>query len=92
MDLSTLLISQTTDVFRIGLLCGLLYTMERTRAHTGVLVPLIGGLVFVAVIIPSTIPVAGVSLPQAIISGVFANALIISVLWSVWTFVKQRLQ
>ena len=34
MDFTSLLISQVTDIFRIGLLVGLVYTAERTRAQS----------------------------------------------------------
>ena len=55
MDYYSLFTSQITDIFRIGLLAGLIYTIERTRSQTGVVIPILAGLVFVAVIIPSTI-------------------------------------
>jgi hypothetical protein len=54
MDTTTLLMSQLTDIFRIGLLAGLILTMERTRAQTGVVLPIVAGIVFIAVIIPAT--------------------------------------
>ncbi len=53
MEISTLLAQQFTDIFRLGLLAGLIYTTERTRSQTGVLLPLVAGVIFVAVIIPS---------------------------------------
>lgn len=87
---TTLLMSQVTDIFRIGLLCGLLYTTERTRAQTGTLVPLLAGIVFVAVIIATTMPVTGIPVVQSITSGLVANAIIMSVIWSAWTAVKTR--
>lgn len=45
---------QAFDIFRIGLLIALMFTMLRTRAATGVVIPLIAGIIFVAVIIPVT--------------------------------------
>ncbi len=89
---NTLFGSQLTDIFRIGLLCGLLYTMERTRAHTGTIVPLIGGIVFVAVIIASTTPVTGYSMAQNIVSGLAANSVIIAVLLSLRAILKPRMK
>lgn len=50
------IISQATDVFRIGLLIALILTMLRTEQATGTLVPLAAGILFVAVLIPMTIP------------------------------------
>lgn len=90
MDQSALLIAQLTDVFRIGLLAGLIYTAERTRAQTGVLVPLLVGIVFIAIIIATTMPVAGVPMLQAIVSGVVADAIIVGVLWAIWSVVRKR--
>jgi cobalamin biosynthesis protein CobD/CbiB len=55
MTLTDLAISQFMDPFRIALLIGLVVTMQRTMAVTGKLVPLLAGVAFVAVIIPSTV-------------------------------------
>lgn len=90
MDFTSLLISQVTDIFRIGLLVGLVYTAERTRAQTGILIPLLVGIVFIAIIIATTMPVTGVSIWQAIASGTVANAIITAVLWLVWSAIKRR--
>jgi hypothetical protein len=84
MDLSALLVQQFTDIFRLGLLAGLVYTTDRTRAQTGVLLPLIAGVIFVAVIIPSTMPKPGVSLWQAVGTGIAVNAVIVAVFWFAW--------
>lgn len=92
MDTMTLLMSQLTDVFRIGLLAGLILTMERTKAQTGVILPLVAGIVFIAVIIPATMPRADVPMLQAILSGIVANTAITAVLWALWSFVRPRLQ
>ncbi len=81
MDIPTLLMHQATDVFRLGLLAGLVYTTERTRANTGVLTPLAAGIVFVAFIIPTTMPQAGVPLWLAVTSGVAVNAGVVAVFW-----------
>ncbi len=89
MDYFSLLLSQLTDLFRVGLLAGLFFTMERTRAQTGVLVPLVGGVVFVAVIIATTSPRAGVETGLAVASGVVANAIIVAVFWVIWSVFKK---
>jgi len=47
-------LSQITDVFRIGLLVALVLTARRTVQATGTVLPLLAGIVFVAVIIPTT--------------------------------------
>jgi len=55
MSLSQLVLTQLEDPFRIALIIGLVVTMVRTRAQTGTVVPLAAGVLFVAVIIPSTL-------------------------------------
>jgi hypothetical protein len=92
MDYTTLLMSQLTDVFRIGLLTAMIYTTENTKAQTGVVVPLLAGIVFVAVIIPLTMPAAGVPMLQAIVVGLLANASLTAVLLLIWTNVKKHLK
>lgn len=84
MDIPALVVAQVTDIFRLGLLAGLIYTTERTRQQTGVLMPLIAGVVFVAVIIPSTLPTPGVPLWQAVGVGLAVNAVIVAVFWLAW--------
>ena len=53
--------SQLMDPFRIALLIALVFTMWRNRAVTGTVVPLLAGMLFVAVIIPATISAPGLS-------------------------------
>jgi hypothetical protein len=84
MDIAPLLLEQVTDVFRLGLLAGLVYTTERTRQQTGVLLPLLAGIVFVAVIIPTTMPKAGVPFWLATATGLAVNAAVIAVFWAAW--------
>ena len=55
MSLSQLVLTQLEGPFRIALIIGLVVTMVRTRAQTGTVVPLAAGVLFVAVIIPSTL-------------------------------------
>jgi hypothetical protein len=45
---------------------------------------LLAGIVFIAVIIPATMPKAGVSLWQAAATGVAVNAVIVAVFWLAW--------
>ena len=84
MEISALLVEQFTDIFRIGLLAGLIYTTERTRAQTGVLLPLIAGIVFVAIIIPTTMPRPGGSLGLAVATGLLVNAVFVAAFWLLW--------
>jgi hypothetical protein len=90
MDYVSLFTSQITDIFRIGLLAGLIYTTERTRAQTAVLLPLVAGIVFVAVMLPTTLSSAGVELAQAVGVGLVSNTLIVAVLWFAWSALKPR--
>lgn len=91
MDYGSLFTAQITDIFRIGLLAGLIYTAERTRAQTGILVPLLAGIVFIAFIIPTTMPKPGIDLTAAIAMGLVSNAAILAVLMLVWSTVKSKL-
>jgi hypothetical protein len=90
MDHTTLLMTQLTDIFRVGLLAGLVYTTERTRAQTGIVLPLVAGILFVAIIIASTMPLANVTTVNAVLSGLVANSIIIAVLWVIWLAFKKR--
>jgi hypothetical protein len=84
MDISTLLVEQFTDVFRLGLLAALIYTTERTRLQTGVVLPLVAGSVFIAFIIPATMPAGGVSQWLATATGVIVNLVVVSLFWLAW--------
>ena len=84
MEISALLVEQFTDIFRLGLLAGLIYTTERTRAADGRAAAADCRHVFVAVIIPTTMPRPGVSLWQAAATGIVVNAVIVAVFWLAW--------
>ncbi len=97
MTLTDLLQSQLIDPFRIGLLIALLYTAIQNRAATGMVVPLAAGVVFVAVILPSTMgpgptgsgAAAALPLWQVIAVGLVANAVILAVIMGVWRIVQR---
>ena len=55
MGLYDLFFAQLLDPFRIGIVIALMLTMLRTAAVTGRVVPLIAGVVFIAVLIPVTL-------------------------------------
>jgi hypothetical protein len=84
MDIVTLLTSQVTDIFRMGLLVGLFFTIQNTKAQTGYVVPIIAGLIFVAAVIASSMPKPGIDFWTALTSGLVANAIIFAVIWLVW--------
>ena len=72
-----LVLSQLTDLFRIGLMIALVVTMLRTSAVTGRVLPLALGVVFVAVILPTTMPGGSASLTDAILAGLVSNLIIL---------------
>jgi multisubunit Na+/H+ antiporter MnhC subunit len=81
MTLTDLFLAQLADPFRIGLLIALIITTMRTVATTGKVIPLLAGIVFVAVLIPTTLsPLPGVTLLAAIGVGLAVNAVILAVL------------
>ena len=85
MTLPDLFLSQLSDPFRIGLLIALFITMLRTRAASGTWVPLAAGVVFVAVILPTTMQTAlAAPLSQVIGVGVAANVVIVALIMAVW--------
>ena len=89
--MTDLVISQLTDVFRIGLLIALVVTMHRTAAVTGRVIPLVLGVVFVAVMLPTTMPNNSVNLRDAILAGLVSNLIIlIPVLAVAWFTARLR--
>mgnify|MGYP001216159175 FL=1 len=92
MSFSELLVAQLMDPFRIGLLVELVFTTLQTTAHTGRLVPLALGCIFVAVLIAMTTGTEDVDRTMAIGVGVVTNVLILAVLLglhSVWKRVSR---
>lgn len=78
MTFAELLVAQISDPFRIGLLIALIFTTFQTSAHTGRLIPLAFGGLFVAVLIATTTGSGDVG--QAIATCVVSNAAILGVL------------
>ena len=92
MTLPDLLLSQLSDPFRIGLLIALFITMLRTRTASGIWVPLAAGVVFVAVILPTTMQTTlPAPLTQVIGVGVLANVVIVALVMAAWE-VYQRVR
>ncbi len=92
MPLSDLLLSQLADPFRIGLLLALIVTMQRTRAATGIWLPLAAGALFVAVIIPVTAQSTGLPLPlwQVVAVGVVANVILLAIALAAWEAYRRQ--
>lgn len=86
-----LVLSQLSDVFRIGLIIALVVTMLRTSNVTGRVLPLAAGVVFVAVILPSTMPGHSDNLISAILAGLVSNLIILGlVLLLAWWVARFR--
>ncbi len=75
--MTDLVLAQLTDPFRIGLLIALVVTMLRTAAVTGRVLPLALGLLFVAVILPTTMPTGTAGVGDAILAGLISNLIIV---------------
>jgi hypothetical protein len=83
--------SQLTDLFRIGLIVALVYTMFRTRAATGTAIPLALGVVFVAVILPTTQGSGAASVTEAVLAGIVSNLIILGIVLAL-AMIIQRLR
>lgn len=81
--------SQLMDPFRIGLIVALVFTMFRTRAATGTALPLAMGVVFVAVILPSTRPSGATSLTEAVAAGIVSNLIILGIVLALAMIVRR---
>jgi hypothetical protein len=92
MTMTDLISAQLTDPFRIGLIAALLYTTLRTRGVTGLVVPLLAGITFVAAMLPMTMGRASetaVPLWQEVAAGLVANAILLGLCLLVWTLVQR---
>ena len=79
MALTEILASQLTDLFRIGLMVALVFTAWRNRMATGWVLPLIAGVIFVAVIIPYTMQTQSAEpLWRLVATGIVANLIILA--------------
>ena len=75
--MTDLVFLQLTDPFRIGLIIALVITMYRTASITGRALPLAMGVLFIAIILPTTIPSSSVSVGNPILAGLISNTIII---------------
>lgn len=80
MTLFEVLLAQLTDPFRIGLLIALMLTAANTAQTVGRTVPLLLGLAFVAVLIPTAFVKDQPGIVTAIAVGLVSNAIILGVL------------
>ena len=87
--MTDILLAHLTDPFRIGLIVALVFTMLRTAPVTGTWLPLAAGVVFVAVIIPTTMQAGQGPLWQAVAVGILSNAVILAVVMGLWTLYRR---
>ena len=81
--------SQLLDPLRLGLIVALVFTMFRTRAATGTIIPLAAGVVFVAVILPLTQGAGTASLAQAVAAGIVSNLIILGIVLALAMIVRR---
>ena len=87
--MTDLVLSQLTDLFRIGLIIALVVTMRRTAAVTGRVIPLALGVVFVAVMLPATMPTGAASMTDAVLAGLLSNSVILAVVLAVASLIAR---
>ena len=73
-----LVLSQLSDLFRIGLIVALVVTMRRTAPVTGRVLPLVLGVAFIAVMLPLTMPSPSSGSGEAIVAGLVSNSIILA--------------
>lgn len=78
-----ILLAQLTDPFRIALAVGLVLTMIRTRSATGTALPLAAGILFIAVIIPTTLQSVGAGLVRHIGLGLVSTTVIVAIVLAI---------
>jgi riboflavin transporter FmnP len=77
--------NQLVDPFRIGLIIALVATAKRTEEVTGSVVPIIAGLIFVAVIIPATTNSdSELGFAFSVLAGLLANTVIFALVHLIW--------
>lgn len=82
MDYWTLFMSQLSDPFRIALLVGLALTMHRTRLTSGIVIPALAGIAFVAALIPMTMTTSIPFWPQ-FLTGLGSNAILLGIILTI---------
>lgn len=89
MTWSDVLLAQLIDPFRIALIVGLGWTTLRLRQSSGIVMPLIAGTLFFAVMLPMTLPMSGAPSQIQMITGFIANVIILAVLASFWLLLQR---
>lgn len=81
--------SQLLDPFRIGLIVALVFTMFRTQAATGTVIPLAAGVIFVAAILPLTQGAGEAGLTRMVTSGIVSNLIILGIVLALAMIVRR---
>ena len=90
MPLIDILTGQLSDLFRIGLIIALVITTTRNAAVTGKIIPLIAGVVFVAVIIPVTLQTATAEpLSRLVMVGIGANLILLAAVMALFELLQR---
>ncbi len=89
MDYLNILGSQLVDPFRIALMIGLLITSNNTAAQVGRAIPLALGIIFVAVLIPTSFGAGPHGMVTSVAVGIVANVIIFAVCWVVMGLVRR---
>lgn len=89
MGFFNLLGEQLADPFRIALIIGLLITSNNTASQIGRSIPLVLGILFVAVLIPTTFGSGEHSMMAVVGVGIVTNFLIFAVCWLVFSAIKR---
>lgn len=84
MTVYDLFILQITDPFRLGLLAILLITTRNTLAQTGFFLPLLAGVVFVAILIPLTFTPQAADWWLQVGVGLLSNVIILAVILALY--------
>ena len=84
-----LVLAQLMNPLRIGLIVALVFTMYRTQAATGTVLPLVLGVIFVAVILPSTQGSGATSLTEAVMAGIVSNLIILGIVLALAVIVRR---
>lgn len=93
MTIAELMESQLQDPFRIALLFGLVYTTQRNRAATGLWLPLAAGIIFVAVLLPSSVAaLPDVPFWHQVLSGVAINTILGAAIFAMWEGLRRFMQ
>lgn len=88
-DLIDLIQTQLVDPFRFGLIVALVFTMYRTRAATGTVVPLAAGVVFVSVILAATMPTTASGMTKAVLAGLVSNLIFLGIVLALAVLVRR---